>query len=148
MVVNPYHVKNPPGRKTDTTDSDWLAKVGCCGLVKGSFIPDRLFSKLRAHFNYRASLVKEYSGWQNRLNKIIVTNGILLDLIVSDVHGFTARILLNAILEGKTPKEAAALAGKRIKASEYDIKESLDCDFNMIDRWIIRKYYRKVIQLE
>ncbi|MDR2199987.1 MAG: IS110 family transposase [Deltaproteobacteria bacterium] len=148
MVVNPCHVKNLPGGKTDTTDSEWLAKVGCCGLVKGSFIPDRLFSKLRDLSNYRASLVKEYSGWKNRLNKTLVTNGIRLDLIASDIHGVIARILLDAILDGKTSEEAAALAGKRVRASEDDIKEALDCDFNMIDRRLIRKYYRKVIQLE
>jgi transposase len=38
-VVNAPHVKNVPGRKTDLSDSEWLAQRGRFGLVKPSFIP-------------------------------------------------------------------------------------------------------------
>lgn len=38
-VVNAPHVKNVPGRKTDLSDSEWLAQVGRFGLVRPSFIP-------------------------------------------------------------------------------------------------------------
>lgn len=34
-IVNPAHIKRMIGRKTDTADAEWLAKVGRCG----SFIP-------------------------------------------------------------------------------------------------------------
>ncbi len=33
-VVNARHVKNVPGRKTDTLDSQWLAHLAHCGLVR------------------------------------------------------------------------------------------------------------------
>jgi transposase len=36
MLVNAHHVKNLPGRKTDVSDSAWLAQLpsaGCCGAV-------------------------------------------------------------------------------------------------------------------
>jgi transposase len=33
-VVNAYHVKNVPGRKTDVQDSEWLAELARCGLLK------------------------------------------------------------------------------------------------------------------
>ena len=38
-VVNARHVKNVPDRKTDLSDSGWLAQLGRFGLVKLSFIP-------------------------------------------------------------------------------------------------------------
>src|SRR5205823_1496234 len=37
MLVNPRHVRNLPGRKTDVSDSAWLAQLGECGLLRGSF---------------------------------------------------------------------------------------------------------------
>ena len=35
-VVNARHVKNVPGRKTDVLDSQWLAHLAHCGLVRPS----------------------------------------------------------------------------------------------------------------
>ena len=37
----PGDVKNVPGRKTDVKDSEWLAQLLECGLLRGSFIPPR-----------------------------------------------------------------------------------------------------------
>ena len=39
LVVNAFHVKNVPGRKTDVGDSEWLAQLARFGLLRGSFIP-------------------------------------------------------------------------------------------------------------
>ena len=38
LLVNAGHVKNVPGRKTDVKDSEWLAQLLECGLLRGSFI--------------------------------------------------------------------------------------------------------------
>ncbi len=40
-VVNARHVKQVPGRKTDVCDSEWLAELGRCGLLRQSFIPPK-----------------------------------------------------------------------------------------------------------
>jgi hypothetical protein len=39
LVCNAGHVKNVPGRKTDFSDAEWLARLLECGLLAGSFIP-------------------------------------------------------------------------------------------------------------
>ena len=39
VLVNPRHVKQVPGRKTDVADADWLAQLLQYGLLKSSFIP-------------------------------------------------------------------------------------------------------------
>ncbi len=38
MLVNARHVKNLPGRKSDVSDSAWLAQLGAHGLVRASFV--------------------------------------------------------------------------------------------------------------
>ena len=38
-VINAKHVQQVPGRKTDASDSEWLAELMLHGLLKPSFIP-------------------------------------------------------------------------------------------------------------
>ena len=47
MLVNPHHVKNLPGRKTDVADAVWLAQLLECGLLRGSFVPPPVIARLR-----------------------------------------------------------------------------------------------------
>ncbi len=47
LVVNAQHVKKVPGRKTDVSDSQWLAELSRCGLLRASFIPPRDMRQLR-----------------------------------------------------------------------------------------------------
>ena len=47
-VVNARHVKNVPGRKTDVQDSQWLAILGRCGLLRPSFVPPPDIEQLRS----------------------------------------------------------------------------------------------------
>jgi transposase len=39
LVVNAYHVKALPGRKTDVKDAEWLADLLRHGLLRASFLP-------------------------------------------------------------------------------------------------------------
>src|ERR1700747_3344139 len=41
LLVNAAHIKNVPGRKTDTKDCEWIAQLLQHGLLKGSFVPER-----------------------------------------------------------------------------------------------------------
>jgi transposase len=53
MLVNAHHVKNLPGRKTDVSDAAWLAQLGECGLLRGSFVPPPVIARLRDLTRYR-----------------------------------------------------------------------------------------------
>jgi len=57
-LVNPRHVKHVPGRKTDVRDSEWLAQLLECGLLKASFIPPPLIRDLRDLTRYRKVLIR------------------------------------------------------------------------------------------
>ena len=47
LVVNAYHVKAVPGRKTDVKDAEWLADLLAHGLLTASFIPPAPVRALR-----------------------------------------------------------------------------------------------------
>lgn len=56
LVVNAYHVKAVPGRKTDVKDAEWLADLLRPGLLRGSFIPEPAQRHLRDLTRYRMHL--------------------------------------------------------------------------------------------
>lgn len=49
LLVNAYHVKNVPGRKTDVSDCQWLQQLHTYGLLRGSFQPDAKIRELRTY---------------------------------------------------------------------------------------------------
>jgi transposase len=62
VLANAQHVKNVPGRKTDTKDSEWLAELLQHGLLAGSFVPPRWIRDLRDLTRTRAVLTQESSA--------------------------------------------------------------------------------------
>jgi len=48
-LVNPYFIKQLPGRKTDVKDSQWIATVLQKGLIGGSNIPENHIQELRQY---------------------------------------------------------------------------------------------------
>jgi transposase len=65
ILVNAAHAKGLPGRKTDVSDSAWLAQLGECGLLKASFVPPEPVRHLRDLTRYRTALTVERSGKPN-----------------------------------------------------------------------------------
>lgn len=39
VLVNAAHIKNVPGRNTDTADAAWICQLAEHGLLRASFIP-------------------------------------------------------------------------------------------------------------
>ncbi len=91
LLVNPHHVKNVPGKKTDVSDAAWLAQLLERGLLKGSFVPPPVIARLRDLTRYRKKLVEARSSETQRIQKLLEDARIKLDSVVSDVLGKSAR---------------------------------------------------------
>ncbi len=61
-VVNARHIKNVPGRKTDVSDSEWLAELARCGLLRPSFVPPKDFREIRMLTRYRKKVDGDQRG--------------------------------------------------------------------------------------
>ena len=55
ILVNPYLIKQMPGRKSDIKDAQWIAKLLHKGMIRGSLVPDKTIRQLRT---YSRSYVK------------------------------------------------------------------------------------------
>lgn len=105
FVVNARHIKKVPGRKTDLTDSQWLASLGRCGLVKGSFVPEKKLRDLRLLTRYRLKLTYSLSSEKNRLHKILDDAGIRIGAVLTHIQGMAAQTIIYGVIKGEEPQE-------------------------------------------
>ena len=46
-LVNPYFIKQLPGRKSDVKDAQWIAECVLKNLIRGSFVPEPIIQDMR-----------------------------------------------------------------------------------------------------
>jgi transposase len=127
LLVNPRHLKKVPGRKTDVTDSEWIAQLLHCGLLRGSFVPPRPVRDLRDLTRLRAQLVGEHTRIANRLHKLLEDANIKLGAVASDLLGKSGRKMLRALLAGEQDVEKLAdLALGRLRGKIPQLKLALE----------------------
>ena len=116
MLVNPYHIKMIPGRKTDAKDCEWIADLLQHGLVRGSFVPPTEIQDLRDLTRYRAELTQAQNRVANRIQKLLEQANIKLSSVASDALGVSGRQMIEAIIAGEEdPQQLAELARKQLR---------------------------------
>ena len=113
LLVNPAHIKNVPGRKTDVNDATWIAQLLECGLLRGSFVPPVAIRELREVTRYRRKLTEERARETQRLQKVLEDANVKLSSVVSQVLGVSGRMILNALCAGERDPTLAMAQRKR-----------------------------------
>jgi transposase len=130
LLVNPTHVKNVPGRKTDVNDATWIAQLLECGLLRGSFVPPVEIRHLREITRYRRQLVEERGREVRRLQKLLEDANVKLSVVVSDTTGVTARMILDALCRGeRDPETLAGMAQRKLKAKKDLLAQAVPGQF-------------------
>ena len=125
VVGNAQHIMNVPGRKTDESDAEWLAKLLRHGLVKPSFVPQREFRELRQLTRYRRAIVQAQASEQNRVEKHLQIGGVKLSSVASHVFGVSGTNMLTSIAQGNTdPTHLSELALGRLRKKIPLLKEA------------------------
>lgn len=148
LVVNARHVKQVPGRKPDIGDAQWLATLARAGLLKGSFVPPERLRELRIVARQRVKLVSMLAAEKNRLHKGLTDAGIRLGVVVSDVHGQTARAMTEALLAGQSPEQVLERAGRRLKASRAELFDALQGDLSAAHGFMLSETLTHIKELE
>lgn len=147
-VVNARHVKNVPGRKTDVGDAHWLAMLARAGLLRASFVPPAALRELRLIARQRQKLVGQLASEKNRLHKVLTDSGIRLGVVVSDLHGQSARAMVKAIIAGHAPQQVIKLASRRLKASREEILDALQGELSASHRFVLDELMRHIEEIE
>lgn len=125
-LINPHHARNVPGRKTDVSDSHWIAKLLMHGLLAPSFLPEAQCLELRKLTRLRKKLVGDHASLTNRIIKELEENGVTLAGLVTDVMGRSGRAMIDALLAGtQTAEQMADLARGRMKVKRAQLRRAL-----------------------
>jgi len=125
-LVNPKHLKNVPGRKSDVVDCQWLQQLHTFGLLSASFRPDQQICELRAYTRQRDGLVKSVSSHIHAMQKALGLMNIQLHNVLSDITGETGFRIIRAIVAGeRNARKLAEFRDRRCKNSVEIIEKSL-----------------------
>lgn len=148
-LVNPQHMKNVPGKKTDTKDSEWICKLLKCGLLSKSFIPPKIIVRLRELVRYRNKLTRELSSGKNRIIKTLENANIKLSTVFSDVFGVTAWLMICKLVKGETnPEKLTDFIDPRCKSSKADILKALEGTLQKEDRRMLQLQMKHLNAIE
>ena len=149
LLINMHELKRVPGRKTDVKDSEWLAQLLECGLLKASFVPPPPIRELRDLTRYRVQQVRDQAQETNRLHKVLEDAGVKLSTVASDVMGVSGRLMLKALVHGTTdPAVLADLARGRLRAKLPALQRALQGRFRPHHAFLLRQILSKIDFLE
>jgi transposase len=149
LLINMHELKRVPGRKTDVQDSEWLAQLLECGLLKPSFVPPPPIRELRDLTRYRVQQVQDQAQETNRLHKVLEDAGVKLSTVASDVMGVSGRLMLTALVQGTTdPAVLADLARGRLRVKLPALRRALEGRFRPHHAFLLRQILAKIDFLE
>ncbi len=149
MLVNPQHLKKVPGRKTDVSDSQWIAQLLQYGLLRPSFIPPQEIRQLRDLTRQRSQLVRHRATACNRIHKVLEDANIKLAAVAADVLGVSGRAMLWSLVAGvEDPEALAELARGRMRSKLPELREALQGRVLEHHRFQLRELLGQVDELD
>jgi len=151
ILVNARHVKNVPGRKTDMSDSKWLAGLLRHGLLRGSFIPPEHVRDWRDLMRMRRGVMEHLGDYKRRVHKVLESANIKLGSVLGDIFGGTGRRLLGLLLDSATEITTAevepCLRGS-LKHTTEEICAALQGYVRDHHRYMLKRYFHLLESLE
>ena len=149
LLVNMHTLKQVPGRKSDVKDSEWLAQLLECGLLRGSLVPPAPIRDLRDLTRYRKKQIEDRTQEVNRLYRVLEEAGLKLATVMSDVMGRSGRAMVEALLTGTTdPTVLAELARGRLRSKIPALRRALQGPFRPHHAFLIGQILTKIDFLE
>jgi transposase len=144
-LINAAHMRNVPGRKTDTLDAEWGAQLVEHGLVRPSFVPPRPIRELRDLTRYRKAVIEERGRETQRLHKMLEDAGVKLASVASKTLTKSGRAMLEALVAGqRDPAVLAELAKGRMRAKIPQLREALEGRFSAHHALIVAEMLARV----
>jgi transposase len=149
LLINMLELKRVPGRKTDVKDSEWLAQLLECGLLRSSFVPPPPIRELRDITRYRVQQTRDRSREVNRLQKVLEDAGVKLTTVLTDVMGVSGRAMVEALVAGTTdPQVLADLARGQLRKELPALQRALVGRFRPVHAFLLEQILAKIDYLD
>ena len=134
-------IKHIPGKKTDVTDSEWLAEL----CLKDLIVPSRIFLKearvLRSLTRAREGLVKIRTQLKNKIHRDLSSSHIKLSSAAADIFGKSGMHILRGLIEGQSVEEILeGIPSSRVKKNADKIKEAIENNLDSTQIFLIDSF--------
>lgn len=138
-ILNPFHVKAIPGKKTDQTDAQRIAYLSMHNLVRPSYIPEPVIMQLRLLTRQRWAVVSSLRRTKNSITRTLDECNIKFSLVATDLFGVSGRLVLKALLEAQEPDPLtmANLAKGKLRKKIAQLSEALKGHLSVEHRFIL-----------
>lgn len=107
-LVNPYLIKQMPGRKSDVKDAQWIATLLHKGLVRSSLIPCKEIRELRVYSRKYIKLQQRLTSILQEMARNLEMCGIRITSFVSNTSSKSVMRVIHALIEGENDPEVLA----------------------------------------
>lgn len=139
VLGNAAHIRNVPGRKSDTNDAMWLADLQAHGLIRPSFVPPAEVEQLRMLTRTRKQLTREAAQHTLRIHKLLEDCNLKLTSVLTNVMGQTGRAILEALCQGESdPTRLSELARGSLRRRKAELCEALHGTVGAHHRYLLK----------
>jgi transposase len=126
-LINPLHIKQMPGRKSDAKDAQWIAELLHKNMLRGSLVPSPLIQELRTYTREYRTLVNQRTKVLTQKDRILVMCGIRLSSCISNIESKSFMQVVKALIRGETNPDSLVklVYGNRKNKESGKLRESL-----------------------
>jgi transposase len=104
-LVNPYFIKQLPGRKTDVKDAQWIATVLQKGLIRGSYIPEKHIQELRQFERRYVRLCEQKTRIEQEIDRQLHRCKIRITSFTTKIGSVSVMGVVQGLINGENTAE-------------------------------------------
>jgi len=129
ILVNPYLIKQMPGRKSDVKDAQWIATLLHKGLLRSSLVPGKLIRELRTYSRRYVKIQQRQTSVLQDMERTLEMCSIRITSFVSNISGKSVLRVIGKIIQGETDPDVltGCIHGRIVNAhTKQKVRASLN----------------------
>jgi transposase len=145
MLVNPFLIKQMPGRKSDVKDAQWIAKLLHKGLLRGSLVPNKTIRQLRTYSRKFVKMQGMITRVLQEMERILETCNIRITSLVSKNNSKSVLGVIEKIIAGEDTAEelSCCIHGRIINSRGELVRRSLEGHITEHHRFSLQLAYEQ-----
>ena len=150
-LVNPYFIKQMPGRKTDIQDAQWIATLLDKDMLRSSVVPEKTIRILRSYLRRHAQLQGQMNRCFQSMERQLSQCNIKISSLTSTIGSKTVLKVVQSITEGKTSAKylLTQVHGRIINSKGKDtVLQSLEGIIEEHDIFLLKQIFQDYLHIE
>lgn len=150
-LVNPYFIKQMPGRKTDVQDAQWIATLLDKDLLRSSVVPEKQIRVLRSYLRRYAQLQGQMNRCFQSMERQLSQCNIKIASLTSTIGSKTVLKVVESITKGVTSPQQLMdhVHGRIIKSKgKKAVQRSLEGIIEEHDIFLLGQLYHDYLHIE